>query len=454
MQKILILGAGHSAPYLIRHLLDRATALDLQITVGDLDVQAAHRRVRGHDRGRAIAFDLADSEACAREFSDTTVVVSLLPPPLQPRVARHCLEHGAHMVSASYRSPAMAKLDGEAKEQGLLFLCELGLDPGIDLMSAQQLIEDVHGRGGVVEHFASYGAGIPEPSFEGNPLRYCVTWNPRNVAMAGESGACYLQDGRMRLVPYPRLFESSWTVDVPGLGIMDAYANRDSLSYRDIHGLARRSVRTLIRGTLRYPGYCHTWQAIVRLGLPNEHLQIPRLGQRSYGELVSMCLPDGIPGEVVAERAANYLGMQMDDPAIQNLEALGLFSDTLIDVPGERPVDALIALLERRLPLPSGVRDMVLLHHELEVNYPERGERERILSTLTHFGDPDGITAMARGVGLPAALGVELILSGDLERRGVVIPVTDDIYEPILNGLAQRGLKFEEQVQSMPDSGV
>ena len=458
---ILVLGAGLSAPYLIRHLLDRATSLEAQVTVGDLDGEAARRRVDGHPAGRAIAFDLADAEACEREFARATVVVSLLPPPLQPRVARHCLEYGAHMVSASYRSSELRKLDGEATERGLTLLCELGLDPGIDIMSAQRIIEDIHARGGEVESFSSYGAGLPEPSFEGNPLRYCVTWNPRNVAMAGESGACFLEDGHMRVVPYRHLFGHRWPVSVPGIGTLDAYANRDSLSYRDIHGLDPKTIRTLVRGTLRYPGFCRFWEHLVRLGLPNESLRIPRLGRRSYRDLVAMFLPEPVEDSVLETAVAGHLGLAIDDPVMGQFEALGFFSREPIGIDGERPSDALVALLGRRLPLPPGVRDMVLLHHELDVVYPAVGDgaarRQRIRSTFTHYGDGGGdggsgvapITAMARGVGLPAALGVELLLSGTINRRGVVIPVTADLYDPILDAMAEHGMVFEETVEDL-----
>ena len=450
--QLLVLGAGLSAPYLIRHLLDRAADLDASVTVGDLDGEAARRRVADHPAGRAIPFDLADAEACAREIGAADVVVSLLPPPLQPRVAKLCFEHGAHMVSASYRSAEMERLDGEARERGLTILCELGLDPGIDIMSAQRIIEDVHHRGGEIRAFASYGAGLPEPSFDGNPLRYCVTWNPRNVAMAGESGACFLEDGAMRVVPYPRLFAHRWPVDVPGLGTLEAYANRDSLSYRDIHGLDRSVIRTLIRGTLRYPGYCRFWEHLVRLGLPNEHLRVPRLGQRSFRQLMAMFLPRPVADEGLEEAVADHLGLTVDDPVMVQLDQLGFFSSDPIDIPGERLSDALVAQLGRRLPLPPGVRDMVLLHHEFEVVYSDEDRAEKILSTFVHYGDgqPGGITAMAHGVGLPAALGVELLLSGNLDRPGVVIPVTSDLYDPILDGMAGYGLSFEERVEPLP----
>lgn len=443
MRKILILGAGHSAPFLIHHLLSRAADLDCQITVGDLDGAAAQRRVAGHARGKGIAFDLRDPEHCAREFTDSDVVVSLVPPKLQALVARQCLAHGCHMVSASYRSREMIALDQEAKIAGLTLLCELGLDPGIDVMSGQKLIDGIRRKGGVVRSFCSYGGGLPEPAFDGNPLRYCVTWNPRNVAMAAEAGACFLDRNQIRLVPWHRMFAETWSVHVPGLGTMDAYPNRDSLAYRKVHGFEQ--IETLIRGTLRYPGFCNLWHQIVRLGLPNEQLQVPRLGSRTWGALTAMTLRPEDRG-TLRERTARRLDLDPGDRVLDQMEWLGLFSDELVDVPGDRPTDALIALLERRLPLPPTARDLVVLHHELKIHYAKENRNESIQSTFLHYGDAGGSTAMARGVGLPAAIGVELLLGGEITERGVLLPVTPQIYGPILDRLEAHGLSFVDRI--------
>lgn len=440
MRNVLVLGAGHSAPFLIQYLLDRSAELDLQLTVADLDGEAAARRVGGHPRGQALAFDLADVEACRTQFSQADIVVSLLPPKLQPVVARQAIAHGTHMVSASYRSREMRRLEEAAAEAGCIILCELGLDPGIDIMSAQAIIDDVHGRGGRIDAFYSYGGGLPEPKFAGNPLRYVVTWNPRNVAMAGESGACYLEDGQVRLIPRHRVFASRWSVDVPGLGTMDSYGNRDSLSYREVHGIEH--VQSLVRGTLRYPGYCHLWQQITQLGLANEQLEVPDLGTATWAQLVAMHLPPGRGS--VEQRTADFLGLAADDPAMDSLRWLGLFSEEPIAIDGQRPSEALVALLERRLPLDAAHRDMVVLHHEFEISYGSSAPRQRLLSTFTHFGDAGGMTGMSRTVGLPAALGVELLLSKPAIPPGIHVPVRPDLYGPILAGLADYGMTFEE----------
>lgn len=453
MKNILVLGAGFSAPYLIRHLLAQAELLDASVTVADVDQAAAARRVDGHPRGRAISLDVTDAVAASPEFQRADVVVCLIPPKLQPAAARLCIEHRAHLVSASYRSREIRDLEDAAKAAGVALLTEMGLDPGIDLMSAQAIIEDVRSRGGVVESFFSYGGGLPEAEFRGNPLRYCVTWNPRNVAMAGEAGAQFLCQGQIRLQPWHQVFAQSWTVDVPGLGAMDAYSNRDAIAYREIHGIDQ--VHTLVRGTLRYPGFCEAWQLVVRLGIPNEQLYVPSLAERTWAEFLTMFLPLDVTGDDLRHRTANYLRLGRDDHRLDTLEWLGLFSDEPVAIDGQRPVDALVGLLARKLPLPEGVRDLVVLHHDFVVRYGDddgdTARRERIESTFVCHGaprgTPDGTTAMARTVGLPAALGVELLLRRELDRVGALSPTDRDVYEPVLAALDARGLRFEDSVR-------
>lgn len=462
MPKILVLGAGFSTPFLIRHLLDHAQELDATVTVADLDPEAARARVAGHERGRAVRLEFGEPSAVA-EFTDSDLVVNLLPPTLQPAVARLCVRERCHMISASYRFPELAELDADARERGLALVTEMGLDPGIDLMSAQRIIEEIHGRGGRIESFLSYGGGLPEPSFDGNPLRYCITWNPRNVVMAAGVGAQFLRDGQLRMQPWHRVFDSTWPVEVPGIGTVDAYANRDSISYRSIHGLD--SVRTLVRGTFRYPGFCQAWSLVVRLGLPNEHLSIPDLGAHTWAEMVEMFLPADTPGVDTRSKVAHFLDLSDDDAHLATLDAIGLFADEPIgalaggnlaggNLAGGKaatPAQALVELARHRLPLPETVRDMVVLHHDFTVVYEGGDEprRERVLSTFVHYGEPGGITAMANTVGFPAALGSRMLLDGRLQRRGCLYPTDRDVYDPVLDALEAEGLSFEESTTAI-----
>jgi saccharopine dehydrogenase-like NADP-dependent oxidoreductase len=454
MKKIVVLGAGQSAPFLIRYLLDLAAERGWVVTVGDLDPDLAAARVAGHPRGQAVAFDAGCEAQLASTAGEADLVVNLMPPELQLPIARQCVRRGTPMVSASYATPEIRALGDEAARRGVLLLMEIGLDPGIDHMAAMALVDRVHRQEGIVESFVSYGSGVPAPESVDNPLAYAITWSPRSVVLAGRGGAHFLRDGRLRAVPKHRVFDCTWPVEVEGVGQMTAYPNRDSLAYRRIFGLTR--AKTLIRGTLRHPGFCRAWRQIVRLGLNTERISVPRLAERSFAELVEMFLPAGLSGATVLERTAEFLGLSADDPTLASLRWLGLFSTEPTGVDGATVTDALAQLLLDKLRLPAGGRDMVVLLHELLVRYPVetigRGSggparRERITATLVQYGVPDGVTAMARTVGLPAALAARLALDGEIALVGCHIPTEPAVYEPVLTELGHEGIRFVERVE-------
>ncbi|MDY7108884.1 MAG: saccharopine dehydrogenase C-terminal domain-containing protein [Planctomycetota bacterium] len=452
MKQILVLGAGQSAPYCIAYLLEHAAAEDWFVTVGDIDVDLARRRLDGHPRGSAVRFDVNDSSLRTTQFENADVVVSMLPPQFIDPIAWECIDHGCHLISVSYRNKAVRDLDVDAHRHGLLLLSEMGLDPGIDHMSATALIRRVRDDGGRITSFCSYGSGIPAPDQPQNPLRYLITWNPRNVAMAGEKGAQYMENGEIKIVPYPHVFHHTWTVEVDGVGTLEAYPNRDSLSYMDAFGLT--DVKTMIRGTLRYPGWSETWSQIVKLGLPTEHARIPDLAERTYREVVEMFLPLNVSGPKMETRVARFLGISPTGRIIENMRWLGLFSDEKIGCEGETPADMLIHVLNRRMGLTDELRDVVVLVHELEVEYPEDDRpKERITSTLVAEGEAGGFTAMAKTVGLPAAIAVRLLLRDELHLTGSRIPTHPSIYDPILREIADEGLKFREEREVMSDEG-
>ncbi|MDT8436499.1 MAG: saccharopine dehydrogenase C-terminal domain-containing protein [Gemmatimonadota bacterium] len=445
MKQILVLGAGRSAGFLVRRLLELAGSEDWFVTVGDLDPDASERLIEGHPRGAAIRFDVNDASLRASRISQADVVVNMLSPAFQHIVAWDCLSHGTHMLSVSYRDEAVRALDGDAQRQGVLLLSELGLDPGIDHMSAMALLDRVRGEGGRVRAFRSYGAGIPAPSQSLNPLGYWVTWNPRNVVMAGESGAQFKMGGRLKLVPQHRVFRHAWPVDVEGVGRLEAYPNRDAISYGAIFGL--EDADTILRATMRWPGWCETWDAVVRLGLPTETLRVPDLGRRSPADVVEMLLPDtgwggaGADDGSLEARVARLAGVPAEGAVMRNLRFLGLFDSAPLDCPGRTPAEMMTHLLATHLTMPETGRDMVVLRHELDVE--ARGARQRIVSTLVAEGDARS-TAMARTVGLPTALAVRLVLRGELTLTGSLIPTHPAIYEPVLAALADEGLRFEE----------
>ncbi len=433
-----------SSPYLIHFLLEQARKENWRVTVADLDEGMARRRVGDHPNGETLAFDVNDAAQRRELIQGADVVVSLLAPQFQLMIAEDCLACGSHMVSASYASRELKALYDVAREKGLLLLAECGLDPGIDHMSSMEMIESIRADKGKVISFWSYGSGVPAPESISNPLKYAITWNPRNVVMAGEKGAQYLEHGHVKIVPRQRIFEQTWHVDVEGLGEMEAYSNRDSLSYPEVLGL--KDVRTMVRATLRYPGFAGTWRQIVSLGLSDETIHIPDLQQRSYAEVVEMFLPLNLPGRNLPTRLSRLLNISPTGHIMQNLKWLGLFSEDKVSCKGDTAAAMLIDLLQKKLVLHEDECDMVVLQHEMEVEYEDK-RRELRVSTMVHKGEAGGFTAMSRTVGLPAALAVCMILKEEILERGVLIPIHPGIYKPILEALASEGITFEHSVR-------
>lgn len=441
MQRILVLGGGRSASFLIDRLLDDAATEDWFVTVGDVDPAPARERIAGRTRADAIRFDVRDAALRSSQIEQCDVVVNMLPAKYQDLVAWDCVAHGTHMVSVSYRDQTVRDLDMDAKRQGALLLTEMGLDPGIDHMSAIELIRRVGGEGGRVVGFRSYGSGIPAPGQPHNPLGYVLTWDPRNVVMAGAAGAQYMEDGRIRIVPHHRVFDHTWAVDVPGVGTLEAYANRDSMSY--IPALGLEGVRTMIRGTLRYPGWSETWSRVVGLGLTNETLRIPDLRERTYREVLEMFVPAS--GGPLEQRVARSVNINPTGRVMETLRWLGLFDDEPIGCEGDTPAAMLIHLVQRRLPLTPDTRDMVVLIHELDVEYDGDRPPDTWRSSLIVEGTAGGTTAMALTVGLPVAIAVRLLLRGELPITGAVIPTHPAIVEPVLRAIEDEGLRFREE---------
>ncbi|MEM6456245.1 MAG: saccharopine dehydrogenase C-terminal domain-containing protein, partial [Acidobacteriota bacterium] len=422
-------------------------------------------RAAAHPRGRTQVIDAQDSDALDAIVSGARAVVHMLPPRFQPAIARACVKHGATFASASYRAAETAALDRAARDAGVALVCETGLDPGIDLMTAAQTIDAVHADGGKVLRFASYGGGLPAlDARDRNPLGYAITWNPRNVAMAGESGAVYLRQGRVRRVTHDRLFRTTWPVDVPGLARFEAYPNRDALPYRAILDIPE--AHTLMRGTLRYPGFCEIWDAVVRLGLADELHALPaRAGDgddaaaTTYRALVAMSLAVGSDDEDadgLQLRVASALGLHPTGAALRALRWLGLFDDAPIPDGARTPAEALAHLLIDRLPLDDDAADLVVLHHEFDVRDADGGHR-RLTSTFHHVGTPGGDTAMATTVGLPTAFAIDLAMTerlvDDAGQRlvGVHVPTAPALYRPLLDALDKAALTVHERAQALPD---
>jgi saccharopine dehydrogenase (NADP+, L-glutamate forming)/spermidine synthase len=367
---------------------------------------------------------------------ETDLVISLLPYTYHVQIAELCLKHRKDMVTTSYVSPAMAALDERAKDAGIILLNEIGVDPGIDHMSAMKVIHHVQQNGGEIISFRSWTGGLPAPEANTNPFGYKFSWSPRGVLLASRNAAHYLEDGKDISIPGDELFDHHWTVDVPGMKGFEGYPNRDALPYADIYGIP--NAQTVFRGTLRYPGWCATLKNMVDLGLLDlEERDWMGLSYKGYiGQLI------GSRGDEMRHATADYLGLEIDSFVLDNLAWLGLFSDDPLPLDNGSPLDILTARMLEKMIYEEGERDMLVMHHEFVAAYPDR--QEAITSTMIDYGIPGGDSSMSRTVGLPAAIATRLILEGEIDRKGVVVPVTPDIYGPVLRELEENGIYLKE----------
>jgi Saccharopine dehydrogenase and related proteins len=435
MSRILVLGAGLVARPLVQYLLDQP---DFQVTVASRTVEKARALIGDRPNGRALAFDIErEPERLDDLVAQADLAVSMLPYIHHLQVAHACLRHRRHLVTTSYVKDEMRALDSAARQAGVLFLNEIGLDPGIDHMSAMRIIDRVHANGGRVVSFRSYCGGLPAPEANTNPFGYKFSWSPRGVLLAGRNDARYLEDGQVVEIPNRRLFATRHTVPVEGVGDLEAYPNRDSLPYIQLYGIPE--ARTMYRGTLRYPGWCETWQKFVELGLL-DLTEREDLAGMTYRQLLAHLIGRPETSDLRRDLAV-HLNIPADSPILDRFEWLGLFRDD--PLPPERTIlDVLAVRMQEKLQYAPGERDMVVLLHDFVAEYPDR--RERIRSWLVDFGIPYGDTAMARTVGLPAAIATRLILQGVIRLTGVHIPVLPEIYGPVLAELEERGIGVQE----------
>ncbi len=444
MNRVLVLGAGLIARPLAKYLLNQP---EFHLRVASRTLSKAEQLVSGHPRGDARALDVSDIAALEDFVGEAELVISLLPYAHHPAVAELCIKHRKDMVTTSYTSDAMQALDGEAKAAGIIILNEIGLDPGIDHLSAMRIIDDVHEKGGEIVSFYSYCGGLPAPEAKANPFGYKFSWSPRGVVLAAKNSARYLKDGEEVSIPGEDLFAHYWTVGIEGLGEFEAYPNRDSLPYLETYGIPE--AKTMCRGTLRNLGWCKAWKKLVELGwLSEEEQDLRGLTYADFtGRLIKSSSGIKLKGEL-----ATYLGLDEDSEVLAKLDWLGLLDDVPLRVERGSALDLLAAKLLEKLQYEEGERDMVILQHEFIARYPRH--REKIISTLADFGAPGGDTAMARTVGLPAAIGAKLILQGQIRLKGVQVPVAPEIYGPVLKELEQQMITFEEKREVLNPGGT
>ncbi len=438
MKKILVIGAGRSTGSLITYLLKNASAHNWSVTVTDMDIALASEKVNGHPNGTATTFDVTNDTERKAMIASHDVVVSMLPATMHGNVAKDCVALGKHLFTASYVSAEMRELDQEAKSKNVLLMNEVGLDPGIDHASAMKIIDELRAKGANITSFRSYCGGLVAPESNDNPWGYKFSWNPRNVVVAGQSAAQYISDGKLKFIPPSRIFTQIDTIKVEKYGSFDAYANRDSISYREPYGLA--NVKTLLRGTLRMPGYCEAWNVFVRLGLTDDTYKIHESDKLTYTQLIEAMLPPSKGN--VKERLKEFMGEEYNSDIEEKLNYLELFSDKKIKLKEGSPAQLLQNLLEEKWKLKHGDKDMIVMQHLFD--YELNGRTHYLTSSLVVTGDGEHHTAMAKTVGLPLAISLKNFLESKFKLYGVQIPIVKDIYSPLLAELEGLGIKFEE----------
>ncbi|MCB0395165.1 MAG: saccharopine dehydrogenase NADP-binding domain-containing protein [Flavobacteriales bacterium] len=438
MKKILVLGAGKSASSLIKYLLDNVSGNQWQITVADVSESMARKKTGDHAHAQAVALDVTSEEERTKAIHKHDIVLSLLPPQLHELAAKTALEVGRNLVTASYTSTNMQQLDSEVRRKGLIFLNECGLDPGIDHMSAMKAIDHIKASGGELIAFRSYTGGLVAPESADNPWAYKFTWNPRNVVMAGQGTAKFIEDGKYRYIPYSRLFTDTVPIEVKGHGRFEGYANRDSLLYRKAYGI--ENIPTLIRGTLRVDGFCKAWDALIKLGWTDDSCIIHN-DNLTYTDLLEAYLPKG-NGDIKA-RVMQFLNPEEDPGLTERLEYLGLFDH--IPLKGDHKTAAVFLqeLLEQKWALGEKDIDMIVMQHQF--TYMQEGNKKHLTSSLVVKGDDATYTAMAKTVGIPMGIAAKLILQDKIQSRGVMIPVSQEIYQPVLEELESLGIGFTEE---------
>jgi saccharopine dehydrogenase-like NADP-dependent oxidoreductase len=441
MRKILVIGAGKSASYLIKYLLDKSEQEDLLIIVGDVNFSHAKKLIGNHDNAQAIMLDVFDKKSRQNAIQNSDIVISMLPARFHVEVAKDCISFNKNMVTASYISEDMQKLDKAATEKGLVFMNEIGVDPGIDHMSAMQVIDRIREKGGEIILFESFTGGLVAPESDNNLWNYKFTWNPRNVVVAGQGGAAkFLQEGTYKYIPYNRLFRRTEFLDVEGYGRFEGYANRDSLKYQSAYGLD--SAKTLYRGTMRRVGFSRAWNMFVQLGMTDDEYTIDDSENMSYRDFVNAFLPYS-PTDSVELKFRHALKIDQDDIVWDKLLEIDLFSNKkMVELKKATPAQILQKILEESWTLNDHEKDMIVMYHKF--GYELDGKKHQIDATMVTLGEDRVYTAMAKTVGLPVAIATLAILNEKITTPGVQMPITKEVYEPILKELEDYGIIFKE----------
>jgi saccharopine dehydrogenase-like NADP-dependent oxidoreductase len=442
MRTVLIIGAGRSASSLIQYLLNKSVEEDLHLIIGDLSLDSAQSKTNNHPNATAISLDIFDQNQRKEVIQKADIVISMLPAHLHIEVARDCIVYKKHMVTASYISDAMQELDVLAKENNLIFMNEIGLDPGIDHMSAMKVIDDIRAKGGKMLLFESFCGGLVAPESDTNLWNYKFTWAPRNVVLAGQGGAAkFLQEGTYKYIPYCNLFRRTEFLEVEGYGKFEAYSNRDSLKYLEVYGL--NDVLTLYRGTIRKVGFSKAWNMFVQLGMTDDSYVMEDSENMTYRQFVNSFLPYH-PTDSVEIKMRYILKIDQDDIMWDKLLELDLFnSHKKVGLKNATPAQILEKILEDSWTLEPNDKDMIVMYHKF--GFELDGIKQQIDSKMVCLGENQTYTAMAKTVGLPVAMATLLILNGKIKTPGVQLPIREEVYLPILKELEEYGVVFKEE---------
>ncbi|MBT6504545.1 MAG: saccharopine dehydrogenase [Deltaproteobacteria bacterium] len=440
MKKIAVLGAGFVTKPAVDYFIDRC---GYEVIVTSLKKSEAEKIVQGRPSGKAIAWTIDQSDALDRLVSEVDLVMSMIPPSMHIPVAAACLKHHKNLVTTSYISPDMESLSQACQQNGILFLNEIGEDPGLDIMSSKKLIDEIKMQKGEVTAVTSYGAGLPAFEHNNNPFGYKFSWSPRGIILAAQSSAAYLKKGQRVEIPARDLFDHHWLIDLDDIGSFETYPNRDCQTYLDCFGLEKEV--SFYRGLLRYTGWCNTMKGLVDLNLFDITAEKDYAGT-TYAQFMASLIKEQNP-ENILQKTARFLKTKENSDLIKRLKWLGLFEDKEIAVSKGTNGDVLIKLMTGKMSYRPLEQDMVIIHNEVLADFTDH--KEKRISTLLVKGEPAGDSAMSRAVSLPAAIASRLILEGKLKAKGVQRPTLQEIYQPVLEEMCELGFRFKQKTMPM-----
>ena len=442
MRNILIIGAGRSTTSLIRYLIEKSSSENLHITIGDISLESAQKLTKNHLNAKGILLDVFNEKQREEAVKAADIVISMLPARFHIEVAKDCITFGKNLVTASYISDEMQALNKEVLEKGLVFMNEIGVDPGIDHMSAMQVIDTIRNKGGKLMLFESFTGGLIAPESDDNLWNYKFTWNPRNVVLAGQGGAAeFLQEGLHKYIPYNRLFRRTELIKIKGYGEFEVYANRNSLKYQKVYGF--KDILTLYRGTIRRVGFSRAWNIFVQLGMTDDSYTIPNSENLSYREYVNLFLPYS-PTDSIELKLRHNLKIDQDDLIWKKLREIDIFnSKKYLEIKNATPAQALQKILMEKWALAKEDKDMIVMYHKF--GYELKGKNYQIDSSMVTVGEDQTYTAMSKTVGLPVAIAALKILNKTITTPGVLRPIDKEVYKPILKELETYGVQFNEE---------